>query len=243
MEPVKQLIQMASPTHFKPSYQAGDSQESFLAYLGQTRVHRRSSGSGDSGQSQVDLSPLARMVGSLSTEGQHSLVSLMEIVPEGQREQLGMLLGNLIGETDPSEIESDLSNVLELFNRLANNNEEEGLLNIELSLRELSGLPDKSQKFFFETLDDFLNLSSRDLTGLITNRDGLSDEEFDEFLTVLSNLLKRGVIGTEEVRVRDQKQKTFVTTRIGDSRLREAEPYRRGRYPLDPTERKHEIEK
>ena len=52
-------------------------------------------------------------------------------------------------------------------------------------------------------------------------------------MRVLSNLLKRGVVGTEEVRFRDQKHKTFVVTRLGDSRLRSAEPYRDSRFPLE----------
>lgn len=231
MEPIKQLIQMSDPQYFRPSHQVGDSQENFLAYLGQTRPRRTVPTPSE--DSQLQLSPLARMVSGLSEEGRKALVNLMEMVPEGQREQLGQLLESLISGRNRQELEPRLTNLESLFSRLLAAGNGEGLTNLSLSLRELSGLPVSSQKFFFESLDSFLNLSSRDLTSILPGQNGLSRDEYNDFLKVLSNLLKRGVVGTEELRVRGQKQTTFVTTRLGDPALRRAKHYREERFPLD----------
>ncbi len=243
MEPLKQLMQITAPQHFRPTVQAGDSEESFLAYLGQPRPARSQSSSGEE-SSQVELSPLARLLGTLSSEGRQALIDLLGMLPEeGQsRQQLGGLLSLLASEKSGEEIEPTIGNLRELFARLGGDGND-GSQPTARSLRELSQLTENTQRYFFDSLDDFLNLSSRDLTGLLAKRDGLSKKEYEDFLRVLSNLLKRGVVGTEEVRFRDQKRKTFVTTRLGDSRLRRAEPHRRGRFPLDHTERKRPFER
>lgn len=235
MEPIKQLIQMTDPQYFRPSYQVADSQESFLAYLGQTRPRR--STQSPSEDSQLQLSPLARMVSGMSEEGRKALINLMEMVPEGQREQLGQLLESLVTKGNSQEMEPGIANLESLFNRILTSGNGEGQTNLSLSLRELSGLPVSSQRFFFESLDGFLNMSSRDLSAVLPGQNGLSKDEYNDFLKVLSNLLKRGVVGTEELRVRDQKQTTFVTTRLGDPVLRHARPYREQRFPLDDRKR------
>ena len=239
MEPIKQLIQISTPTHFRETYRAGDNQESFLAYLGQAQASRQSQEASEDNEAlKLELSPLARMMGSLSSEGRQALIAVLEMLPQSQESprQLAQLISTLLSEHEMPEIEPDLVGLEQLLTRISSENGN-GRLNVATSLRELAELPETSQKFFFETLDGFLNLSSRDLSGLLANRDGLSETEYKDFLNVLSNLLKRGVIGTEEIRVRDQKRRTFVTTRLGDSTVRHAESYRRGRYPLDRSER------
>lgn len=233
MEPLKQLIQLTTPQHFRPTARAGDSEESFVSYLGHSQRTHASQEAVDEAI-QVELSPLARLLGSLPSEGRQALIELMEKLPQDNpsRQQLADLLSALLERDEPEQIEASLFRLRILFDRLAQN-ESEGRQNLLLSLREMSQLSRPTQRYFFDQLDDFLNLSNRDLKGLFSVRNGLSEKEHQDFLRVISNLLKRGVVGTEEVRFRGQKQTTFVETRLGDSRLRRAEPYRRSRFPLD----------
>ena len=232
MEPVKQLIQLVTPYHFRPTGQAGDSEESFLAYLGQTGNAEKAQEQLDEAI-QVELSPLARIISNLTTEGREALFDILKMLPEGERppKELEDLLRSLVGNTAPEDIPARIHSLKELFNRITRN-QETAALHISLSIRDLAGLTEPAKKFFFEAVDDFLKLGSRDVGSLFTDRGGLSGREYQDFLKVLSNLLRRGVVGVEEVKVRDQKMKTFVDTRLGSSRLRQAEPYRKDRYPI-----------
>lgn len=236
MEPLKHLIQLTTPQHFRPTVRTGDSEESFLAYLGQTRP-ARSQGSLEEEASQLDLSPLARMLGRLSAEGRQALMDLLGMLPaEGQsRGQLAELLSLLASERSGAELEPVISNLRELFGRL-DSEEDSGSRPAARSLRELSQLTENTQRCFFDSLNEFLNLGSTDLTGLLKKGENLSKKEAEDYVRVLSNLLRRGVVGTEQVRFRDQERETFIPTRLGDSPLRSAEPDRHA--PLDPTEGK-----
>lgn len=237
MEPVKQLIQMVTPHHFKPTSQMGDSEESFLAYLGQARQPAKQAGQVvDNEASRLDLSPLAKLIGGLSTEGRGALLDLMRMLPDGQGppKDLEQILNSLVDGTTSEQAENRIRSLKEVFDRVAEN-PSNGSLNVSLSLRDLAGITEKSRKYFFQEIDNILNLGSRDLTGFISGDSGLSHKEQEDFLRVLGNLLRRGVVGKEEIRVRDQKRTTFSTTRLGDSRLRRAEPYDRRKLPLRRT--------
>lgn len=78
----------------------------------------------------------------------------------------------------------------------------------------------------FMKLENFLNLGRPDRL----NTDDLSDGERDEFLKMLSALLKKGIVGFEELEVNGRKEKHYIVTQIGDARLRGAKLYRKRWY-------------
>jgi hypothetical protein len=250
MEPVQQLIKKMRASDFKPSFQTSDSQESFLAYLGQSRAPRVKGAKIENREAtEVSLSPLARLAGKLSPEGRQALINLIEFRPNDDqpyREQLGHLLETLIAdENSGEEIESRLNGLQDLFTRIINSaDESQGPRNLLVSIRELNDLPGQGKKFFFETLDDFLKLTDRNLGGIAEDLTGMDPAERDSFIRVLGELLQRGVVGTETLKNRDDgtEQETFITTRLGstETRREENEPQEHRRKSLDPTERRLE---
>ncbi|MBU2493112.1 MAG: hypothetical protein KJ571_10850 [Bacteroidetes bacterium] len=73
----------------------------------------------------------------------------------------------------------------------------------------------------FDKLNDFLNLGK---PGRMDISD-LSSEERKEFLKMLSELLKSGIIGYEIKEVDGKPEKHFIVNQIGDKRLYGAKLY------------------
>ena len=67
----------------------------------------------------------------------------------------------------------------------------------------------------FDKLNDFMNLGK---PGRMDISD-LSSEEREEFLKMLSDLLKNGIIGYEVREVDGKPEKHFIVNQIGDKRL------------------------
>ena len=73
----------------------------------------------------------------------------------------------------------------------------------------------------FKKIDSFMNLGEpRSFT-----LNELNPEEQEEFLTMLSKLLEKGIIGYEELEVDGQKEKHFIVTQIGNDRIKGAKLY------------------
>ena len=53
-----------------------------------------------------------------------------------------------------------------------------------------------------------------------------SDEDIT-LLKILSKLLKKGIVGYEYLEINKAPYKSFITTSIGDTRLKNAKPYRK----------------
>lgn len=73
----------------------------------------------------------------------------------------------------------------------------------------------------FKRVNDFLDLGKPDRL----NTDDMSPGEEEEFLKMLSMLLKRGVVGYETLEVDGKPEKHFMVTQIGDDRLYGAKLY------------------
>ncbi len=65
--------------------------------------------------------------------------------------------------------------------------------------------------------------SSKDI--LLTD---LTPDEKDQFLKILSGLLKEGIVGYEILEVNGKPEKHFLVNQIGDSRLYGAKRYPKG---------------
>ncbi|MEJ5351152.1 MAG: hypothetical protein WHS65_06140 [Melioribacteraceae bacterium] len=81
----------------------------------------------------------------------------------------------------------------------------------------------------FDKLDKFLNLGR-------TNRldiDDLNDKEKEEFLKMLSELLKRGIVGYEILEVNGKPEKHYIVNQIGDERIYGAKLYKKRGYYKD----------
>lgn len=55
------------------------------------------------------------------------------------------------------------------------------------------------------------------------------ERDSETYLKILSKLLKKGIVGYEYLDVGNRPYKSFITTRIGDSRLSGKKPYYRNR--------------
>jgi hypothetical protein len=75
----------------------------------------------------------------------------------------------------------------------------------------------------FAGLDRFLNLSTPGRVEV----DTLNPSEKEEFLKMLSELLKRGVVGYEVLEVNGLPEKHYIVNQIGDHRLRGAKIYKK----------------
>ena len=75
----------------------------------------------------------------------------------------------------------------------------------------------------FSKLDNFMNLGKRDRF----NVSDLNDEEKKEFLKMLSELLKRGIVGYEVLEVNGKPEKHYIVNQIGDQRIYGAKLYKK----------------
>jgi hypothetical protein len=76
----------------------------------------------------------------------------------------------------------------------------------------------------FSQVDKFLNLGNPDRLDL----GKMSPADKEEFLKVVANLLKKGVVGYEVLNVNGQPEKHFIENEIGDSRIEGAKLYNNG---------------
>jgi hypothetical protein len=81
----------------------------------------------------------------------------------------------------------------------------------------------------FKKIDDFLNLGKPDRL----STEGMSKEEKDEFLKMLSILLKKGIVGYEVLEVDGKPEKHFIVNQIGNQRIYGAELYKNKSYFKD----------
>ena len=75
----------------------------------------------------------------------------------------------------------------------------------------------------FNKLDNFMNLGKRDRF----NVSDLNDEEKKEFLKMLSELLKKGIVGYEVLEVNGKPEKHYIVNQIGDQRIYGAKLYKK----------------
>jgi len=81
----------------------------------------------------------------------------------------------------------------------------------------------------FDKLDKFLNLGR-------TNRldiDDLNDKEKEEFMKMLSELIKRGIVGYEILEVNGKPEKHYIVNQIGNERIYGAKLYKKRGYYND----------
>ena len=75
----------------------------------------------------------------------------------------------------------------------------------------------------FKKLDDFFNLGKADRL----NTDDLNPKEKQEFLKMLSDLIKKGVVGYEILEVNGKPEKHYIDMEIGDRRIYGAKLYKK----------------
>lgn len=75
----------------------------------------------------------------------------------------------------------------------------------------------------FSNIDKFLNLGDPDRLNL----DNMNNSEKKEFLKTLADLLKKGFMGYEILKVKGKPEKHFIETEIGDERLKGAKLYKK----------------
>lgn len=100
--------------------------------------------------------------------------------------------------------------------------------------KKKSGLPETAKDTIeisnstraFMKVNDFLNLGKPDRL----DTSDMSTGEKKEFLKMLSELLKRGIVGYEELEVDGKKEKHFIVNQIGNHRLDDAKLYREKKY-------------
>lgn len=78
----------------------------------------------------------------------------------------------------------------------------------------------------FDKLDKFLNLGRSNRLDI----DDLNDKEKEEFLKMLSELIKRGVIGYEILEVNGKPEKHYIVNQIGNQRIYGAKLYKKKGY-------------
>ncbi len=81
----------------------------------------------------------------------------------------------------------------------------------------------------FARIDKFLNLGRSDRLEI----DDLNEEEQKEFLKVLADLIKRGIVGYEILEVNGKPEKHYIVNQIGNERLYGAKLYKRDGYYKD----------
>jgi len=73
----------------------------------------------------------------------------------------------------------------------------------------------------YDKLDKFLNLGAKDRLDISE----LNSEEKKEFFKMLSQLIKKGVVGYEVLDIKGKGEKHYIETRIGNERLKNAKLY------------------
>ena len=84
--------------------------------------------------------------------------------------------------------------------------------------KDIAEISDKAK--VMNKVDNFMNLGSKDRMDI----SDLSEDEKAEFLKIISNLMKEGIVGYEEIEVNGQVEKHYLTNQIGDKRIYGAKP-------------------
>ncbi|MFA7227574.1 MAG: hypothetical protein WC061_00950 [Melioribacteraceae bacterium] len=78
----------------------------------------------------------------------------------------------------------------------------------------------------YDRLDKFLNLGRPDRMDV----SDLSEAEKKEFIKMLADLLKRGIVGYEILEVNGRPEKHFIVNQIGNERIYGAKLYKKSGY-------------
>jgi hypothetical protein len=89
------------------------------------------------------------------------------------------------------------------------------------TLKDSSEISDTSKAF--AKIDDFLNLGKSDRLDI----NDLNEGEKKEFLKMLSELIKKGIVGYEVIEVNGKPEKHYIVNEIGDERLKGAKLYKK----------------
>ena len=81
----------------------------------------------------------------------------------------------------------------------------------------------------YDRIDKFLNLGRADRLDV----SDLNPAEKKEFLKILADLIKKGIIGYEVLEVNGKPEKHYIVNQIGDERLKGAKIYTRKGYYKD----------
>lgn len=73
----------------------------------------------------------------------------------------------------------------------------------------------------YDRIDKFLNFGRPDRLDV----SDLNNSEKEEFLKMLTNLIKKGIIGFEVLEVNGKPEKHYIVNQIGDERLKGAKLY------------------
>ena len=81
----------------------------------------------------------------------------------------------------------------------------------------------------YDKIDKFLNLGRPDRL----DTSDMNNAEREEFLKMLADLLKKGIVGFEVLEVNGKPEKHFIVNQIGDERLKGAKLYLKKGYYRD----------
>jgi hypothetical protein len=113
---------------------------------------------------------------------------------------------------------TDKNNILQILNyELSQSKNQSDKSSIKKDSLEIS-----NTSKVFKKIDDFLNLGKPDRL----STEGMNKEEKDEFLKMLSILLKKGIVGYEVLEVDGKPEKHFIVNQIGNQRIYGAELYK-----------------
>lgn len=101
------------------------------------------------------------------------------------------------------------------------------LPNKDLSAKDSIEISNTSK--VYDRIDKFLNLGRRDRLDI----SDLNNSEKEEFLKMLTNLIKKGIIGFEVLEVNGKPEKHYIVNQIGDERLSGAKLYKKSGYYKD----------
>lgn len=120
---------------------------------------------------------------------------------------------------------TDKNNILQILNyELSQSKNQSDKSSVKKDSLEIS-----NTSKVFKKIDDFLNLGKPDRL----STDGMTKEEKDEFLKMLSILLKKGIVGYEVLEVDGKPEKHFIVNQIGNQRIYGAELYKNKSYFKD----------
>lgn len=97
----------------------------------------------------------------------------------------------------------------------------------------LSDIREKQRRDFnpYRSVERLMNLGS-DRSYILDSMVHSDDEEYSTYLKIITNLLKKGVVGYEYLEVNNRPYKSFITTSIGNHKLSGAKPYRRENHTI-----------
>lgn len=156
----------------------------------------------------LDLSGLSQIAGALGARG---IGALQTLAGQGgiQEERLLAFVENLSGSGTSSGRTSDiLSQIAGFLDPLGSAGL--GSLFGEIEKRGPSG-----ELQYLDSIDNLFNLGYRNVPAIFDTGQNLSDEDFDLFLNNLTELLKRGVVGTVTVDVDGSPVEVFLSNEAG----------------------------